>query len=139
MNPSTQDLLAAVEAAPADQVIVLPNNKNIIMAANQVPGLTTPHGPDRADPVRSPGPRRARRLQSARSIDDNVDAMTGALDGVTSVEITRAVRDVELNGVRISAGQVIGLIDNELVASTDSVAATAATLFALATATMPNW
>ncbi len=132
MNPSTQDLLAAVESAPAGQVLILPNNKNIIMAANQVPGLT--ERTVRIVPTRSI-PQALTALTAFNpheSIDANVEAMTGALDNVTSVEITRAVRDVELNGVRISAGQVIGLIDNELVASTDSVAATAATLFGLA-------
>jgi dihydroxyacetone kinase-like predicted kinase len=132
MNPSTSDLLAAVEAAPSGQVIVLPNNRNIIMAANQVPELTS--RTVRIVPTRSV-PQALAALAAFnphQPIDDNVDAMTAAIDGVTSVEITRAVRDVDLNGVQISAGQVIGLIDNELVASTDSVAATAATVFALA-------
>jgi len=131
MNPSTQDLLAAVEAAPADQVVILPNNKNIILAANQVPGLTT--RTVRIVPTRSV-PQALAALAAFNphdAIDTNIEAMTGALDAVTSLEITRAVRDVELNGVRISQGQIIGLMDNELVASTDSVTATAETLFRL--------
>jgi len=58
--------------------------------------------------------------------------MTKALDTATSIEITRAVRNVELNGVDITAGQVIGLFDSELVAASDNLAETAAALFARA-------
>jgi DAK2 domain fusion protein YloV len=132
MNPSTQDLLAAVEASGTDQVVILPNNRNIIMAANQVPELTD--RTVRIVPTKSI-PHALAALAAFnphQAIDDNVSAMTDALETVTSIEITRAVRDVELNGVQISQGQVIGLIDNELVASTDSVAATAAILFGMA-------
>jgi dihydroxyacetone kinase-like predicted kinase len=130
MNPSTEDLLAAVEGSPADQVIVLPNNKNIILAANQLPGLTL--RTVRIVPTRSvPQALAALSVFNASDpIDENVEAMTDALGNVTSIEITRAVRNVELNGVDITAGQVIGLCDSELVAAGNSVAETAAALFA---------
>lgn len=55
------------------------------------------------------------------SLDANVDAMTEALQDVISIEITEAVRDVELNGVNVVAGELIGLLDGELVASGDSL------------------
>lgn len=121
MNPSTEDLLSAVEALPANQVIILPNNKNIILAAQQVtelsdkevrvvPSKSLPHG------LAALG-----RFGFDESIDENVAEMTAALADVRCVEITTAVRDVELNGVDVREGQLIGLVDGDLVASGDDL------------------
>ena len=63
MNPSTAELLGAVERVNADQVVVLPNNKNIIPVAEQVDALTTKTRAGRADPVDARGARRARRVR----------------------------------------------------------------------------
>ncbi len=130
MNPSTEDLLEAVDGAPASQVILLPNNKNIILAANQVATLTDRDV--RVVPTISvpQGLAALAAFNSDQSLDVNVTEMTGALSTVTSLELTKAVRDVELNGVQIANGQTIGLIDNELVAAGDDIAAVAAALFA---------
>lgn len=121
MNPSTEDLLSAVEAIPAPNVIILPNNKNIIMAANQVIDLTEKNV--RVVPSKSlPHGLTALTAYSFDSnLDKNVEEMTEALDEVSCIEITTAVRDVELNGVDVKEGQLIGLVDGELVSAGDDL------------------
>ncbi|MDQ3656140.1 MAG: DAK2 domain-containing protein [Chloroflexota bacterium] len=132
MNPSTEDLLEAINRIPAGQVILLPNNKNIILAANQVANLTD--RTVRVVPTTSvpQGLAALAAFNVDQPLDSNVDSMTGALKTVTSLELTKAVRDVELNGVHIANGQTIGLIDNELAAAGDDLASVATALFARA-------
>ena len=129
MNPSTEDLLDAVNRAPASQVILLPNNTNIILAANQVAKLT-----DRAVrviPTTSvpQGLAALAAFNADQPLDHNATVMTEALSAVTSLELTTAVRDVELNGVNIAYGQTIGLINNELAAAGNDLTIVAASLF----------
>jgi DAK2 domain fusion protein YloV len=117
MNPSTEELLEAVRKMPVDQIIILPNNKNIIMAANQVTALTekTIHViPSRSVPQ---GLAALASFNRDASLGDNVRKMTSALDDVQSIEITEAVRDVELNGITVVTGNLIGMVNDELVAS----------------------
>jgi uncharacterized protein len=117
MNPSTEELLQAVERMPVDQVIILPNNKNILLAANQVLALTGKQVevvPSRSVPQ---GLAALSVFNRDASLDANARSMRTAIQDVHSVEITRAVRDVELNGVRVVSGQYIGLIDGDLVES----------------------
>ena len=117
MNPSTEDLLKAVERLPVDQVIILPNNKNIIMAANQVQGLTKKRVavvPSRSVPQ---GLAALSAFNHGASLDENIAAMTSTLEHVHAIEVTQAVRDVELHGVHVVSGQFIGLVDGDLVAS----------------------
>lgn len=117
MNPSTEDLYQAVESLPVDQVIILPNNKNIILAAEQVTSLT--EKTVRVIPSRSM-PDGLTALASFAFSDDletNVADMTTAMEDVTSIEITIAVRDVEINGVDVKEGEMIGLVDGDLVAA----------------------
>ncbi len=119
MNPSTQELLVAVEESPATELILLPNNKNILMAASQVPELTSKDV--RVVPTRSiPAALAAlTAFNTDRSLADNVDDMTDAMADIIAVAVTRAVRDVELNGVTVGKGQAIGLINDELRTSGD--------------------
>lgn len=120
MNPSTQELLAAVEASAAGEVILLPNNKNIIMAANQVDELTGKTV--RVVPTRSiPAALTALpAFNTDQSLDRNVREMTDAMGDTCAISITRAVRDVEVNGVSVVDGQTIGLINDELVTAGDN-------------------
>lgn len=129
MNPSTEDLLSAVEALPVDQVILLPNNKNIVMAANQVPGLSSKAV--RIVPTISV-PHALAALSAYNSdagLDHNADRMASAMSAASAIELTRAVRDVELDGVNITSGQVIGLINDKLVVAADDVAGASRQLF----------
>ncbi len=128
MNPSTEDLLTAIEAAPAPEVIVLPNNKNIVPAARQaaslsqkavevVPTTTVPQG------VAS-----VLAFNAELSFADNVAAVKEAFSEVTTLEITNAVRPSRLNGLNIEQGDAIGLLDGKLLASGRSAVEVVASL-----------
>lgn len=121
MNPSTEDLLSAVEAIPAPNVIILPNNKNIILAANQVVEITNKNV--RVIPSKSlpHGLTALTAFSFNADLDKNVEEMTEALNDVSCIEVTVAVRDVELNGVDVKEGQLIGLVNGELSAAGDDL------------------
>lgn len=118
-NPSIEELLAAVEAAPTPEVILLPNNPNIVLTAGRVSDLSTKE--IRVVPSRSvpQGLAALAVFHADDDLDTNVAAMTEALTSVKTVELTRAVRDVTLDGMRVIAGQVIGLVDDCLVVAGD--------------------
>ena len=121
MNPSTQDILAAFENLPTDKVIVLPNNKNIVMAANQAKEVTVKKVavvPSRTVPQ---GLAAMLSLQPDGELDSIAEKMTKALSMVKTGEITVAVRNVEIDGVNVKEGEVISLLDGKLVASSASV------------------
>ncbi len=121
MNPSTQEILDAFENLPTDKVIILPNNKNIVMTANQarevtvksvvvVPSTSIPQG-------------LAAMLVHNPDGELNVIAekMTKSLGTVKTGEVTTATRSVEIDGVKVKKGQVIALLDGKLVVSNKSV------------------
>jgi dihydroxyacetone kinase-like predicted kinase len=121
MNPSTQDILAAFENLPTDKVIILPNNKNIVMAANQAKDVTVKQVavvPSRTVPQ---GLSAMLSLQPDGEVDAVAEKMIKALSMVKTGEITVAVRNVEIDGVNVKDGQVIALLDGKLVVSTGSV------------------
>lgn len=120
MNPSTQDLLQAIEAVPCDQVILLPNNSNIILTAEQarqlshkqvvvVPTKTVPQGI---------AALLAFNYQS--DLDANATYMTEASRQVQTGEVTRAVRSVQVNGLNVVEGQIIGLLNDDLMTTGDT-------------------
>jgi len=116
MNPSTADLLAAVEAANAEAVVILPNNKNIIGVAEQVDSQT-PRSV-RVVPTRSI-PEALSCLMSYdpfSSVDDNAGAMTEAIAAVTTGEVTQAVRDAVSDAGPVAEGDWLGLSRNGIVA-----------------------
>jgi dihydroxyacetone kinase-like predicted kinase len=117
MNPSIEELLSAVEADGNDDVILLPNNPNIVLTANQVPALTGKQVavvPSRSIPQ---GLAALATFNVDASLAANVERMTAALETVRTIELTRAVRDAEIDGVRVAKGQIIGLLDDRLVAA----------------------
>jgi DAK2 domain fusion protein YloV len=116
MNPSTKDILLAVEAAPSDNVIILPNNKNIITTAAQVESLTRKKVkvvPSRTIPQ---GVVALLAFDYEADFSTNADIMEKALSTVRTIEVTRAVRTTKINGMNIKRHQPIGLLDDELVA-----------------------
>ena len=117
MNPSVQDLLGAVEAAPSDRVLLLPNNRNIIAAALQVPELTDKDVQVIQTNSVQAGIAAAFAFSASADLDANVAAMSAAADGVRSGSVTRAVRDAVVSGREIVAGDVMALVDGELVAT----------------------
>jgi len=121
MNPSTQDILAAFENLPTDKVIILPNNKNIIMAANQAKDVTVKQVevvPSRTVPQ---GLTAMLSLQPDGEVAAVAEKMTKALSTVQTGEITIAVRSVEIDGVQCAEGQIIALLDGKLVAASDTL------------------
>jgi hypothetical protein len=131
MNPSIEELLAAVEAATVDDVILLPNNSNILLTANHVPALSTKRV--RIVPTRSiPQALAALGAYNADAdLETNHGRMSSAMSGVRTVEVTCAVRDAAINGVDVRAQQALGLLDGAIVASgEDEVEVACATLTA---------
>ncbi|MFN2227114.1 MAG: DAK2 domain-containing protein [Anaerolineae bacterium] len=114
MNPSTEELLQAVQDVPSDDVILLPNNKNIVMAAEQaaalsdknievVPTITVPQGISAL-----------LALNYQADLATNARIMDEAAQIIKTIEITTAVRSVQINGISVQEGEVIGLIDGKL-------------------------
>jgi DAK2 domain fusion protein YloV len=115
MNPSTQEIINAFENLPTDRVVILPNNKNIILAANTAAGLTVKKVaviPCRTVPQ---GLAAMMRLIPDGDFDEVVADMNAAIENVISGEITIATRSVELDGVQVQEGQIIALLDTRLV------------------------
>ena len=121
MNPSTQDILAAFENQPTDKVIILPNNKNIIMAANQAKEVTVKQVhvvPTRTIPQ---GLTAMLSLVPDGDVEVIADRMNKAMATVKTGEVTVATRSVEIDGVTVKEGQVIALLDGKLVVSAETV------------------
>ena len=119
MNPSTDDVLNAVEKINADCIFVLPNNKNIILAANQAAELSE------RDVVVLPSKTVPQGIAAMMAFlphldrDTNRDAMTAALENVKTGQVTYAVRDTSIAGKEIKAGDIIGISEGEICSVAD--------------------
>jgi uncharacterized protein len=120
MNPSTADIVDAIDATPAPEVLVLPNNKNVILSAEQAAVLASK--PVRVIPSRSvqAGLAAIIRYLPSNSAEENERAMLEALEAVATGEVTVASRDAELNGVSVRKGGYLGLADGDAVAAGES-------------------
>lgn len=114
MNPSTQDMLKAVDQLPYDEVILLPNNGNVIPAATQVPALTEKKVHLVATRNVPQGIAALVAFNATRPGGDNVKAMEQASDQIQTIEVTHAVRDSSADGVKVKKGDVIALVNNKL-------------------------
>lgn len=121
MNPSTEDFVKAIERVNADNIVLLPNNKNIIMAAEQaaqvadtptvvIPTTTIPQG------IAS-----MLGFNPEQAIEDNKTAMTEMSQSVTSGQITYSIRDTEIDNVAIKKDDYLGLVNNKIVVSIPSL------------------
>ncbi len=122
MNPSTKELLDAVNSVNAEAVIILPNNSNIIMAAQSCSEVSDK--PCAVVPTKSvPEAFSAMfAFDEAASLEENVEAMTEARDEVKTGEVTRAIKDSkDVHGNPIHDGDVIGIADGELEVVSDSI------------------
>jgi DAK2 domain fusion protein YloV len=122
MNPSTQEILNAIEDLPTDKIIILPNNKNIILAANQaaeitikdvavIPAVSIPQGVSAM-----------LYLEPDGDFSKVVENMNSAIGDVQSGELTIATRSVDIDGVEVKEGQVIGLLNGKLAVSGNDLA-----------------
>jgi dihydroxyacetone kinase-like predicted kinase len=114
MNPSTQDMLAAVESVPYQEVVLLPNNRNVVLAARQVPGLTAKKVHVVATENVPQGIAAVVAFNPERPAAENLALMREAGAHVQAIEVTHAVRDSRSNGLRVKKGDVIALINDKL-------------------------
>ena len=121
MNPSTQDILEAVNRVPAETVYVLPNNKNIIMAAEQVDALTPKHVvviPSKTVPQ---GVTAMLSFAPEGSEEENVEAMTEALGAVDTMQITYAARNSDFDGYDIHEGDYLAMYGSALFGTSKDI------------------
>ena len=121
MNPSTQDILEAVNKVPAETVFVLPNNKNIIMAAEQVQALTPKNVvviPSKTVPQ---GVTAMLSFDPEGSIEDNTAALTEALATVETMQITYAARNSDFDGYDIHEGDYLALYGKQLFGTSQDI------------------
>lgn len=123
MNPSTEDILKQVEKIPAATVFVLPNNKNIIMAAQQCQPLTEKKVVVIPTGTVPQGISAAVAFDAFEDADANEQAMTEAARAVRTAQITYAARDSEFDGQTIRAGEYLSLLDGTLAANDADIAA----------------
>lgn len=118
MNPSTEDFLTAIAELNAKNIIILPNNSNIIMAANQAKDVTEDANvvvvPSKTIPQ---GYTALMMFNENAPIEDNEEEMTEAIKEVKSGQVTYAVRDTQMNGVEIKQNDFIGILDKDIVIS----------------------
>ncbi len=122
MNPSVRELLKAVEAAPSDNIILLPNNKNIIHTASQVESLTSKSV--KVIPTRTIPQGIAASLAFSYDMDleENTRAMEEAMTAVKTIGVTKAVRKTRMNGQEIKKGQPIAILnDEDLIAGGNNI------------------
>ena len=121
MNPSTQDILEAVNKVPAETVFVLPNNKNIIMAAEQVDALTPKNViviPSKTVPQ---GVTAMLSFNPEGSIEENTEALTEALATVDTMQITYAARNSDFDGYDIHEGDYLALYGSQLFGTSQDI------------------
>lgn len=118
MNPSTEDFIKAVESLNSEHVIILPNNKNIIMSAEQTIDLCEGRS-IRVLRTKSiaQGYVSLMAFDPTQALDDNYEEMTKTFENMRYGEVTYAVRDTEINGVKIKSGDFIGITKGEILVS----------------------
>ncbi len=120
MNPATADILAAIEAASAQEVLVLPNNSNVIMSAEQAAEHSAKQVRVLPTVSLQAGLAAVVAYDPGAALEENVEAMQEALTAVATGAVTVASRDVDLNGLAVRRGSYLGLADGEPVAGGDS-------------------
>jgi hypothetical protein len=118
MNPSVRELLEAVNSAPSNNVVLLPNNKNIIVAASQVQSLTSKNVKVVPTKTIPQGISALLSFNYDMNLEKNASTMEEAMKMVKSIEITKSVRKSQINGMNIKKGEFIAILDDkELLAS----------------------
>ena len=116
MNPSVNEILSAINRVNADHVIVLPNNKNIILAAQKAQELSSRHSVVLNTVSVAEGISAVIAFDPTADIDANVEAMTAAYKSVLTAQVTTAVRNTKMDGLSLSKGDVIGLSEKKILA-----------------------
>ena len=119
MNPSTEAFVEAIKAVNAKNVIIIPNNSNVVMAAKQAASMVKDVNVAviKAKTI-AQGYASLVNYNPEASLDENVEAMTAQIEAVTSGELTYSIRDTEINGIKITSGDYMGISNGEIVVST---------------------
>jgi len=117
MNPSTQEFLNAIEQVPTQQIIVLPNNSNIVLTAQQASSMAVKdvHVVPTKNIPQGIGALLA--FNPETDMAANINRMTGSTDYIQTIEITRSVRNTTINGLQVHEGDIIGLLNDRLVST----------------------
>ena len=121
MNPSTQDILSAVNRVPAETVFVLPNNKNIIMAAQQVDELTEKRVVVISSKTVPQGITAMLSFDPDAAVEDNEQAMAEAMEGVDTMQITYAARNSDFDGYDIHEGDYLAIYGSQLFGTSQDI------------------
>lgn len=121
MNPSTQNIIDAIRMTPAENVFVLPNNKNIYLVALQAAKFVTDRHVEVLNTRSVPEGISAMIAFSAEAtLEDNLEGMNAAIESVTSMSITHAIRNTTIDGEKIENGQMLGLVNGSIECVADS-------------------
>lgn len=121
MNPSTEDIVKAIEAVNAKNVIILPNNKNIFMAAQSAADVVDIPAAVVETRTVPQGFTSLLAFDASQTLEDNVSAMTESLTEVTSGSLTLAVRDTSIDGLEIHENDFLGMVDGKILVSDANV------------------
>jgi uncharacterized protein len=121
MNPSTKQILEAVESVPSDQVIILPDDKNLLLVAQQVASLTSKTIGVLPAVTIPQGIAAMLSYDPQADLQTNLDSMQESGSMVRTVEVTRAIRSTKINGFSIHEGQAIALLDGKILAAKDDM------------------
>lgn len=124
MNPSTEDIVKAIEAVNAKQVIILPNNKNIFMAAQSAAEVVDIPAAVVATRTVPQGFTSLLAFDPSKSLEDNVADMSTSLSDVVSGSVTLAVRDTTIDGLEIHENDFLGMVDGKIIVSNPEMEAT---------------
>ncbi|HER9237592.1 TPA: DAK2 domain-containing protein [Streptococcus pyogenes] len=124
MNPSTEDIVKAIEAVNAKQVIILPNNKNIFMAAQSAAEVVDIPAAVVATRTVPQGFTSLLAFDPSKSLEDNVADMSTSLSDVVSGSVTLAVRDTTIDGLEIHENDFLGMVDGKIMVSNPDMEAT---------------
>lgn len=130
MNPSTEDIVKAIDAVNAKNVIILPNNKNIFMAAQSAAEVSEVPAAVVETRTVPQGFASLLAFNPAQSLEENVEAMTASLSDVVSGSVTLAVRDTSIDGLEIHKDDNLGMVDGKIVVSNPDMTTTLKEIFA---------
>lgn len=130
MNPSTEDIVKAIDAVNAKNVIILPNNKNIFMAAQSAAEVSEVPAAVVETRTVPQGFTSLLAFNPAQSLEENVEAMTASLSDVVSGSVTLAVRDTSIDGFEIHKDDNLGMVDGKIVVSNPDMTTTLKETFA---------
>ncbi|MCY7129347.1 DAK2 domain-containing protein [Streptococcus mutans] len=117
MNPSTEDIVKAIESVKAESIIILPNNKNIFMAAQSAADVVDVPAAVVETRTIPQGLTSLLAFNAANSLEDNLVAMTESLTDVVSGSVTRAVRDTTIDGLDIHKDDILGMVNGKIFVS----------------------